>query len=275
MDLNNLNKHQLILAALLVSFVASTATGIVTVSLMEQAPQPIVQTVERVVQTTVEKVAPSANSASVAMETVIVKEDAATIAAIAKASQSIVRVYSFDPSGTERYAGLGVVATSSSSSNVYVVGNIFTTDQTRFEAHLQGGNVVNLSLVSTDPASGISIFQAEQSADPAQAKAYTGATFADSDGVVLGQTVIAVGGETNPFISTGIVSSLSTVAVSATSSDETVTNIRANISDEDLLSNAVLVDLSGNIVGFKTGDAVENGFVPSKYAVGLVNQQSY
>ncbi len=274
MDLNNLNKHQLILAALLVSFVASTATGIVTVSLMNQVPPPVVQTVERVIQTTVEKVAPSANSAAVAMETIIVKEDAATIAAIAKASQSIVRVYSFDPSNVERYAGFGVIATSSSSSNVYVVGNIFTTNQIRYEAHLQGGNVVQLSFVFTDQVNGISLFTAEQNTNLAQAKAYTGATFTDSNGVQLGQTVIAIGGESNPFISTGIISSLSTIAVSATSPDETVTNIRANISDEDLLSNAVLVDLSGNIVGFKIGNSIGNGFVPSKYAVDLVNQES-
>ncbi len=273
MDLNNLSKHQVILVALLVSFVASTATGIITVSLMNQAPPPVTQTIERVIQTTVEKVAPSSNGAAVAQVTTIVKEDDATIAAIAKASQSIVRIYSFNPSGFSRFAGFGVIATNSAKSKTYVVGNIFTTDQSRFEGHLQGGNVVALSLISTNGATGLSIFSPEQSADSAQAKAYAGAIFTDSDGVSLGQTVVAIGGQTNPFISTGIISSLSSVTLSATSSSETVTNIRANISDEDLLSNAVLVDLSGNIVGFKTGTSVSDGFIPAKYGVNLVNQQ--
>ncbi len=273
MDLNNLNKHQIILVALLVSFVASTATGIVTVSLMNQAPPPVTQTIERVVQTTVEKVAPAANGAAVAEVTTIVKEDDATIAAIAKASQSIIRIYSYDPSGMSRFAGFGVIATTSTSLNAYVVGDIFTTDQIRFEGHLEGGNIIKLSLVGGDPSTNLSIFSAQQSTDLAQAKAYTGATFTDSDGVKLGQTVIAIGGEQSPFISTGIISSLSSVALSATSSAETVTNIQANISDEDLLSNAILVDLSGNIVGFKTGSAVADGFVPAKYGVALVNQQ--
>jgi hypothetical protein len=52
-----------------------------------------------------------------------------------------------------------------------------------------------------------------------------------------------------------------------------VTNIRANISDEDLLSNAILVDLSGNIVGFKIGSSEAEGFLPSSNAVALVNQE--
>jgi hypothetical protein len=273
MDLNNLNKHQVLLMALLISFVASTATGIITVSLMNQAPPPITQTIEHVIQTTVEKAVPAANGAAVAQVTTIVKEDDATIAAIAKASRSIVRIYSFDPSGAERFAGFGVIATSSTRANAYIVGNIFIMGQTRFQAVLEGGNVIGLTYLSTDSSSNLSILSAEQGATPALVKAYTGATFADSDAVNLGQSVIAVGGETDPFISTGIISSLAATTTSATSSEESVTSIRANISDEELLSNAVLVDLSGNVVGFKAGSAVANGFIPAKYAVALVNQE--
>ncbi len=273
MDLNNLNKHQVILVALLVSFVASTATGIITVSLMNQAPPPVTQTIEHVIQTTVEKVAPATQGAAVAQETVIVQEDTATIAAIAKASQSIVRVYSSDPYGNTHFVGFGVIATSSASATTtFVVGKITVAGETSFSGHLEGGNTVNLSLLSTDPSSGLSIFSMAQSSDLTQAKAFTGATFTNSDGVQLGQTVVAIGGQTNPFISTGIISSLSTITVSATSSDETVTNIFSNISDQELMTNAILVDLSGNIVGFKTGSTVSDGFVPAKYAVALVNQ---
>ncbi len=273
MDLNNLSKHQVILVALLVSFVASIATGIITVSLMNQAPPPVTQTIEHIVQTTVEKAVPAASGTSVAQETIIVKDDDATIAAIAKASQSIVRIYSYDINGHQLFSGFGVLATSSASSNAYVVGKIFTSNQTRFEARLQGGNVVGLTFLSTDASSGLSVLSAEQGTTPTLVKAYTGATFTNSDGVQLGQSVIAIGGEANPFISTGIISSLSTVAVSPTSNDETVTNIFANISDPELVADAILVDLSGNIVGFKTGSLVSDGFIPAKFAVALVNQE--
>lgn len=57
MDINDLNKSQLILLALLLSFVTSIATGIVTVTLMDQSidnsnPAPI----NRIIRQTVERI---------------------------------------------------------------------------------------------------------------------------------------------------------------------------------------------------------------------------
>jgi len=59
MDIQDLNKSQLILLALLISFVTSIASAIATVSLLEQAPAPVTQTINRVVQQTIEKIVPS------------------------------------------------------------------------------------------------------------------------------------------------------------------------------------------------------------------------
>lgn len=68
MDIKDLNKPQLILLTLLITFVVSIATGIVTVSLMNQMPKSATQTINNVIQRTIEKVttvqAPAADKKS-------------------------------------------------------------------------------------------------------------------------------------------------------------------------------------------------------------------
>jgi len=58
MDIKELNKTQLILLALLLSFVTSIATGITTVTLMEQAPSSVTVPITRIIKQTVEKIVP-------------------------------------------------------------------------------------------------------------------------------------------------------------------------------------------------------------------------
>ncbi len=56
MEINELNKKQLVLLTLLITFVVSIATGIVTVSLMQQMPKSVPQTINNVIQKTIERV---------------------------------------------------------------------------------------------------------------------------------------------------------------------------------------------------------------------------
>jgi hypothetical protein len=62
MDINELNKTQLLLLAILLSFVTSLATGITTVTLMEQAPRAVTIPINRIVKQTIEKVVPAESS---------------------------------------------------------------------------------------------------------------------------------------------------------------------------------------------------------------------
>ena len=59
MDVKELNKSQLILLAILLSFITSIATGIVTVTLMQQAPASVTAPITRIIKQTVEKIMPS------------------------------------------------------------------------------------------------------------------------------------------------------------------------------------------------------------------------
>lgn len=59
MDIKDLNKSQLILLAILLSFITSIATGITTVTLMDQAPKAVTIPINRIVRETVETIVPS------------------------------------------------------------------------------------------------------------------------------------------------------------------------------------------------------------------------
>jgi len=76
-NLEDLNKHQLILLTLLVAFVTSIATGIITYTLLQEAPVEVTQTINRVVERTIEKVVPAEGGApgEVVREIQVVNEE--------------------------------------------------------------------------------------------------------------------------------------------------------------------------------------------------------
>ena len=96
--MEDLNKNQLILLTLLVSFVTSIATGIITVSLLQEAPPVVTQTINRVIERTIEQVVPeSEGGGTVTREvTVVVTEEDQVIDAISKNAKSVVRVVRSD-----------------------------------------------------------------------------------------------------------------------------------------------------------------------------------
>ena len=91
MDIKDLNKPQLILFAVLLSFVTSIATGITTVTLMQQAPSSITVPVNRVVQQTIEKI--QQVEGKTITQTVVVKEEDLVVDAIAKNKSAVFAIY--------------------------------------------------------------------------------------------------------------------------------------------------------------------------------------
>ncbi len=97
MEIEELNKSQIVLLTLLVSFVTSLATGIVTVSLMEQGVTPVTNTVNQIVERTKEVVVkvPEPQDPIVITETkeVVVPQSELIAAAVSKNKNSTIILY--------------------------------------------------------------------------------------------------------------------------------------------------------------------------------------
>ena len=216
MDMEKLTKQQIVLVTLLVSFVTSIATGIVTVALMDQAPAGVTQTINRVVEKTIQTVvtAPSKNdnSASVAgtvtKETVVVKEDDQITQSIAKNKNSIVRIYSNTANAGDvaqrTFIDLGTIV---SKDGLIVTGDVFADPNGKYVVTLDNNKFYDVTVlpkkVVSDQLYFLKINQVASSS-----VAFTPVTFSDSENLKLGQAVIAWGGQTQNSVSTGIISSL-------------------------------------------------------------------
>src|SRR3990167_6260150 len=107
--MEDLTKHQLILIVLLVTFVTSIATGIITFTLLSEAPVEVTQTINRVVEKTIERVVTEPGKPDKVVTTVVVNEEDRVLEAISKNEKSIVRLKTVGADGTEVVSGLGLV----------------------------------------------------------------------------------------------------------------------------------------------------------------------
>lgn len=296
--MESLNKQQLILLALLVSFVTSIATGIVTVSLMEQAPPGVTQTINRVVEKTIERVvtAPSQPASVITTkETVVVKADDVVIEAIEKNAPHLVRIKELVGAGEnkeEGFAGIGLL----SSAEGLIVSDFGVVFQKEDEAGglipetyigvFSDGARLPLSVVRLDKDAGLVALRPAPRPEEKDAKkddkkeassAFTSATFGSAE-PKLGQAVIAIGGTENSAVFTGIISHLERTQRSpqetmATGTPPTATTttpfvslvaIRTDLQGGELVRGSILLNLSGEVIGISAGGASrENAvFVP-------------
>ncbi len=260
--MESLNKHQLILLALLVSFVTSIATGIVTVSLMDQAPPGITQTINRVVEKTIERVItePSVQTATV------IKADDAVVSAIEKNIRSIVRIKQVITEGVQTrhsFAGIGLIVSSEGyiASDLSVAYRTFDANGTPIPESYIGifpdGKVFPLNIVYSDQNAGIIFFQAIRADKEKESYKIVLPRFGAS-AIKLGQTVVALGGEDSNAVSTGIISSLIERTVpkganATTSPEKILTGIKTDIRTIELVSGGVLLNLSGEVIGMNIG----------------------
>ncbi|MFA6552415.1 MAG: serine protease [Candidatus Paceibacterota bacterium] len=294
--MEDLTKQQIVLVTLLVSFVTSIATGIVTVSLMDQAPKAVTQTINRVVERTIEKVVPATNqsAAVITKETVVVKEDDYVTQSVDKNIASFVRIKKVDGQGSsafDTFVGLGLIVTK---DGVIVTDSSVVAPQTddsgtqifgHFEAVMSDGKIYDLTRVGSNYDVGITLYQIVQK-EGEKRITFALAVIGNSDNLKLGQTIITLGGEDQDSVSVGIVQSVivknnsnSTATSTATSTVKTnlvknVIAIKTDLKQTNETAGSVLLDLYGNVVGLKAGSELynPNSYLPANMVSASVSK---
>ncbi len=225
MDIEELSKSQLILLTILVNFVTSVATGILTVSLLDHAPAVVTQTVDRVIERTIETVA--AAPAAIIQAPAPSNQDLVTKAIGAVASRSVA-LYASDTGTTTPAFARGTYLPKTRA----IVTTELESSPKEIIVEFTNGALIPASLARA--GEGVSIYGfADKATLP---KADTPTLLSSSD-LHLGETALALTG--NGFAVTGIISRISADGVYTT-----LPNVGAG---------SAVVNLSGNLIGIGSG----------------------
>ncbi len=190
MDIKDLNKPQLILLAVLLSFVTSIATGITTVTLMQQAPASFTAPVNRVIKQTIEKI--QQVEGKTITQTVVVKEEDLIVDAIAKNATAVFTVSKEILDAEEKIvevsAGRGFAV---STDNMVAVDGNLVPDKGVYYLKNDSGKF-KADFLSKDKA-GFSFLKIGTPLDEKSKIVFTVPTFGDLDKMKIGQKVLLLG----------------------------------------------------------------------------------
>jgi len=249
MSLEELTKTQFIHLVLLITFVTSIATGIVTTSLLNKAPTEVTQTINRVVERTVERVVPDPEQlgASVITKetTVVVKEEDLITTSIAEVAPSVVRLYKVSDidagTSTDTFVGLGFFVDSKGST---VTDSSLVRDDQLYRMVLSDGSEYQSSI--SERHGKVSVIVPDAGLD--EGVTTKAVTFADDSSVQLGQTVVSLSGKERTNVSVGIVSSIVTDTDEETGKSYTDT-IESTVNITQAYYGSPLINMFGEVEG--------------------------
>ncbi|RJQ31512.1 PDZ domain-containing protein [Candidatus Parcubacteria bacterium] len=277
--MENLTRTQIVLLVLLVSFVTSLATGIVTVTLVNQAPPPVTNTINRVV----EKITPGENLVTERIVTseeksvkVIKEVSPAVVSVIATKDIPVVERQFINPFGDDdffkrffpdinipQYEQKGVEKKQVSSGSGFFVSkdglivtnrHVVEDAQAEYSIIMNDGKKLSAKVLDRNPAQDIAVLKVDGLNFPF-------IPLGDSDKLNQGQTVIAIGnalGEFQNTVSVGVVSGLNRMitAVGSASGPEDLSGlIQTDAAINPGNSGGPLIDLSGKVIGMNTARA--------------------
>ena len=239
MELEKLSPNQAILLTLLISFVTSLATGIVTVSLMEKAPSDITRVISRIIEQPIETVVPGQ---TVTQETTVVVQEGELISkAVAKIVPSIVKIYRSDRGNNLTFIGIGIIT---DNQGTVMTGGDLLDAREKYVVALNSGMQVPAQDV-TSQTGFRDVLKLQASADVVLAD-IPHVSFVPYDTVALGESVVSIGGGSgNLAVSAGIVTEL----IPASTESGELPLVRAGIVGGQVSAGSPLINLAGEVIG--------------------------
>ncbi|PIT91485.1 hypothetical protein COU17_00675 [Candidatus Kaiserbacteria bacterium CG10_big_fil_rev_8_21_14_0_10_49_17] len=261
MDIERLTKAQIVMLTLLVSFVTSIATGIVTITLLDQAPPVVTQTINRVVERTVERVVPGeTQSASVITKEVtkVIKEDDILTESIATNAKALVSIYKVTEDGPVMI-GNGVALTQegiiATDSGIIVEGGTYTV-------RTAGGVEYQTTVLDNAAAHSIALIEIVVP-EGEKAPSLQTITYADINALKLGQTVIALGSLGQLSVATGIISGFDEVEQKVPLPEDApkdekpktvsvLEGVNTGMTASEIVKGGILINIYGEVIGIST-----------------------
>jgi len=154
--IEDLNKTQLILLTLLIAFVTSIATGIITTTLLAEAPVSVTQTINRVVERTIETVVPNATA-----KYVLSADDKKLLEAVNRAISVSVEIRE-KGAATSTPSILGIIV---SEDGLIVASTKGIITSSSYVAILPSEAVVDLELIRAEEVNNTAVFKIKESAE--------------------------------------------------------------------------------------------------------------
>lgn len=247
--MEHLNKQQVILLCLLVALFTSIATSVITVSLMDTSSTGVGQTIYKVVERTIQEVAPKDSAVGKKMvekKDEVKEQPLPSLSQIVeKANESLVSVWGKDRDGKKVYITVGAVVGTKNSVVVFDGSSIF--EKVKYTVKLSQNKEVEMVKSDIVVGEGLALLIYEK--DEKNIQNLSGMNLSTLVDEKLASNVIALGakGESN-VVSTGIIAEFPFADATATTTNKgyAVTDIKLSTPS----SGWILLNSSGKVVGF-------------------------
>ncbi len=253
--MEDLTKHQLILLVLLITFITSIGTSIISFSLLQEAPVEVTQTINRVVERTIETVVePGETKTEKVIETVVVSEEDRVVEAISKNEKSIVRLKTVGADGSAVVSGLGIVV---SSDGTIMTDSRSYTSTSAYSLVFSEGEDFPVGKVYIDSVNKLVFIKPDTTKNPKYA--FHPAALGEVSALKVGQTVVAVSGRESNSVSIGRIKQ-----INSSPDKQVVSSIVSDIPVGRSLPGSPIITLSGEIVGIEAVvDSEVYSYVPA------------